>query len=58
VPLKNLKIRIYMTVTLFLIVYGCEALSVTLREEPNLRTGVQMIIFGLNRDEVIGWWRR
>ena len=41
--------------------YGCETLSLTMREERRLRVfenGVLRRIFGLKRDEVIGEWRK
>jgi len=34
--LKNLKIKIYRTIILPVVVYGCETLSLTLREERRL----------------------
>jgi hypothetical protein len=36
-PSKNLKIKIYKTTTLPVLLYGCEACSLTLREEYRLR---------------------
>jgi hypothetical protein len=39
---KNLKIKIYKTIILPVVLYGCEAWSLTLREEPgqgNFKTG-------------------
>jgi hypothetical protein len=37
VSYKNLKIKIYKTVILSVVLYGCEAWSLTLREEHGLR---------------------
>jgi len=34
---KNLKIKIYRTIILPVVLYGCETWSLTLREEPRLR---------------------
>jgi hypothetical protein len=34
---KNLKIKIYRTITLSVVLYGCETWSLTLREERRLR---------------------
>ena len=34
---KNLKIKVYETIILPVVLYGCEAWSVTLREECRLR---------------------
>ena len=53
---KNLKIKIYRTIILPVVLYGCETLSLTLREERKLRVFER--IFGLRRDEVTGEWRR
>jgi hypothetical protein len=46
---KHLKIRIYKTIILPVVLFGCEALSPTLMEEHRLRK-----IFGPKRDEVPG----
>jgi len=54
---KNLKIKIYRTIILPVVLYGCEAWSLTLREERNLRVFEKMvlrIIFGPRSDEVRG----
>jgi hypothetical protein len=58
---KNLKIRIYKTIILPVVLYGCEAWSLTLREERRLgvfENSVLRGIFGPKRDEVTGEWRR
>ena len=52
---KNLKIRIYRTVILHVVLYGCEIWSPTLREERRLRVSENRMlrrIFGPKRDEV------
>jgi hypothetical protein len=49
----NLKIIIYKTIILPVVLYGCETWSLTLREEHRLRR-----IFGPKRDEVTGEWRK
>jgi hypothetical protein len=58
---KNLKIGIYKTIILPVILYGCETWSLTLREvhRPGgmFENRVLRRIFGLNRDEVIEEWR-
>jgi hypothetical protein len=36
-PLKNLKIRMYKTIILLVVLYGCETWPLTLREEHRLR---------------------
>jgi hypothetical protein len=55
--LKNLKVRIYRTITLPEFLYGCETWSLTLRAEHRLRVvGNRVLrkIFGLKRIEVTG----
>jgi len=57
---KNLKIKIYRTIILPIVLYGCETWSFTLREERKLRVFQNMVlrrIFGPRRDEVTGEWR-
>jgi hypothetical protein len=57
---RNLKIKIYKTIILPVVLYGCETWSLTLREEHRLRLFENMVlrrIFGLERDEVMGEWR-
>ena len=58
---KNLKIKIYRTIILPVVLYGCETWSLTLREEPKLRMFENMVlrvIFGPKRNEVAGeWWK-
>jgi hypothetical protein len=52
---KIIKIRIYKTIILPVVLYGCEAWLLTLREEHRLRVfenGVPRGIFGPKRDEV------
>jgi hypothetical protein len=59
--LKNLKIRIYKTIILPLVLYECETWSLTLREEHRLgvfENRVLRRIFGPKRDEVTGEWRK
>jgi hypothetical protein len=58
---KNLKIRIYKTIILPVVLYGCETWSLTLREEHRLgvfENRVLRRIFGPKRDEVAGGWRK
>jgi len=58
---KNLKIKIYRTIILPTVLYGCETWSLTLREERKLRVFENRVlrrIFGPRRDEVTGEWRR
>ena len=58
---KNLKIKIYRTIMLLIVLYGCETWSLTLREERRLRVFESRVlrrIFGPKRDEVTGEWRK
>jgi len=58
---KNLKIKIYRTIILPVVLYRCETWSLTLREERKLRVFENMVlrrIFGPRREEVTGEWRR
>jgi hypothetical protein len=58
---RNVKVKIYKTIILPLVLYGCETWSVTLREEHRLRvfeTRVLRRIFGPKRDKVTGEWRK
>jgi len=57
---KNLKIKIYKTIILPVVLYECETWSLTLRDESRLRVFENRIprgIFGPKRDEN-GDWRR
>ena len=54
---KNLKIKIYRTIILPVVLYGCEIWSLTFREERKLRVFENKVlrrIFGPRRDEVTG----
>jgi hypothetical protein len=58
---KNLKIKIYRTIILPVVLYGCETWSLTLREERRLRVFKKRVlrrVFGPKRDEVTGEWRK
>jgi len=58
---KNLEIKIYRTIILPVVLYGCETWSLTLREERKLRVFENMVLrrmFGPRRDEVTEEWRR
>jgi hypothetical protein len=58
---KNIKIRVYKTIILPVVLNGCETWSLTLREEHRLRVLENRAlrgIFGPKRDEVIGGWRK
>jgi hypothetical protein len=56
---KNIKIKIYRTIILPVVLYECVTFSLTLRKERWLRVfenGVLRKIFGPKRDEVTGEW--
>jgi len=58
---KNLNIKIYRTIILPVVLYGCETWSLKLREERRLRVFENRVlrrIIGSKRDEVTGEWRR
>jgi len=58
---KNSKIKIYITIILPVVLYGCETWSLTLREKRRLRVFENRVlrgIFGPKRDEVTGEWRK
>ena len=50
---KNLKIKIYKTIILPVVLYGCETWSLTLREESKLRVFENRIL-----RPIFGEWRR
>jgi hypothetical protein len=54
-------IKIYRTIILPVVLYGCETWSLTQREEHRLKVFENRVlrrIFGPKRDEVTGEWRR
>jgi hypothetical protein len=56
--IKNLKIKIYRSVILPLVLYGCETWSLALREEHRLRVFENRVlrkIFGPKREEDVSW---
>jgi hypothetical protein len=58
---KNLKIKIYRTIILPVVLYGCGTWSLTLRKEHRLmlfKNRVLRRIFGPKMDEVPGEWRK
>jgi hypothetical protein len=59
--LMYLKIKIYKTLILPVVLYGYETWSLTLREEHKLRVFENRVlrrIFEPKRDEVTGEWRK
>jgi len=60
-PSKYLTIKIYRTLILPVVLYGCETWSLALREERRLKmfeNRVLRTIFGPKRDEVSEEWRK
>jgi hypothetical protein len=60
-PTNTINYLVMCSIILPVVLYGCETLSVTLREDHRLRVfekSVLKIIFGPNRDEVTGGWRK
>jgi len=58
---KNLKVKIYRTMILPVVFYGCETWLLTLREECRLRVSENRVlrgIFGPKRDEMTVEWRK
>jgi hypothetical protein len=54
---RNVKVKIYETIILPVVLCGCETWSLSLREEHRLRVFVNRVlrrIFGTKRDEVMG----
>jgi hypothetical protein len=57
---KNVKFKIYKTIVLPVVWYGCETSSLTLREEHRLRVFENRVlkrVFGSTRVEVAEDWR-
>jgi hypothetical protein len=50
----NVKIKIYSTIILHVVLYGCETWSRTSREERRLRVDENRRMFEPRRDEVTG----
>jgi hypothetical protein len=58
---QNLKIKIYRTIILPVVLYGCETWSLILWEKHGLRVCENRVlwrIFGPRGDEVTGEWRK
>jgi hypothetical protein len=54
---RNVKVKIYKTIILPVVLCGCETWSLTLREDHKLRiieNRVLRIVFGPKRDKVTG----
>jgi hypothetical protein len=58
---RDVKVNIYKTIILPVVLYGCETWYPTLSDEHILRVFENRVprrIFGPKRDEVIGEWRK
>jgi hypothetical protein len=58
---KNLKIKIYRTIIVLVLLYRCESWSLILRQEDRQRGSEKRVlrrIFGPKRDDIAGGWRR
>ncbi|KAJ4432833.1 hypothetical protein ANN_21472 [Periplaneta americana] len=58
---KNVNVRIYKTLILPVVLYGCETWTLTLREEQRLRVYENKVlrkIFGAKRDAVTVEWKK
>jgi hypothetical protein len=58
---RNVKVKMYKTIILPAVLYGCETWSLTLREAHRLRVFENRVlrrIFGPMRGEVTGEWRK
>ena len=58
---KNIKIKIYTTIILHVVLYGCETWSLTVKGERRLRVfenNVLRRIFGPKRDKIEEEWRQ
>jgi hypothetical protein len=58
---KNVKVRIYKTIILPVVVYGCETWPLRIREKHKLRVFENRVlrrILGPKRDGVTGGWRK
>jgi hypothetical protein len=59
VPSRNIKVKIYQTIILQVVVSGCKTWSLSLREEHRLRVFENRVLrrlFGPKRDEVTIQW--
>jgi hypothetical protein len=57
----KVKVKLYRTIILPVVLYGCEAWSLTLREERRLKVFENRVlrrVFEPKRDDVTGEWRK
>jgi hypothetical protein len=58
---RNVKVKVYKTIILPVVLYGCETWSLMLRKEHRRRVFENRVlrgIFGPQSDEVLGEWRK
>jgi hypothetical protein len=58
---RNVKVKIYKTIILPVVLYGCETWSVTSRKQHGLSVFENRVLrrlFGPKRDEITGEWRK
>jgi hypothetical protein len=58
---RNVKVKVYKTIILPVVLYGCETWFITLREAHRLRVFENKVvrrIFEPKKDEVTGEWRK
>jgi hypothetical protein len=58
---RNVKVKVYKTIILPVVLYGCETWSLTLRKENRKRVFENRVLrklFGPKKDEVTGEWRK
>jgi hypothetical protein len=58
---RNIKVKVYKTIILPLVLYGCETWCLVLREEDRLRVFENRVlrrIFEPKIDDVAGEWRK
>jgi hypothetical protein len=58
---RNIKVKIYKTIILPVVLYGCKTWSLTLREQHRLRVFENRLlrrILGHKKDEIKGQWRK
>jgi len=58
---KDIKIELYRTIILPIVLYGCETWSLPFRDERKLRVFENRVLrrlFGPKREEVTGEWRK
>jgi hypothetical protein len=58
---RNVKVKIYKTTILSVVLYGCETWSITLREKRGLKVFENRVlrrIFERKNDKVTGEWRK